>query len=239
MTPASVRRAQDTADVAADDDDGAGASKGAKTIRIAACGNNLVTVIIQTIVCASGALGSVLSGLNAERARKLDWKSNPGDVLELLVSSLGLDYNKEGTKLWKRAEPGAVLSLRPFAKPNSRKPKDERPSAIGSLDASELQHDAGAAGIGGAAAQRAAAAARPAPQKSLERVVPDAHDLLKRGSGYGNVPRALASRCVAEQHRLDTLVVMVQARGNCELAHTSYARCARAKRAALHQGVVG
>ena len=61
------------------------------------CGNNLTTVIVQTVCCAASATEQVLSGLlSSSLAQKLGWKSNPGDVVELLVKSLGLDFSKDG-----------------------------------------------------------------------------------------------------------------------------------------------
>eukprot|EP00966_Prymnesium_polylepis_P220015 5089613-Prymnesium_polylepis.2 len=178
---------------------------------VSECGHNLATVITQTAMCATAAADSVLRPLMHKSATSLGWNANAGHVIEVLCRSMGLDFSKDGKRLWRRAEPDAsVLHWREPKSANSRQPKEQRGSALGGLDAAELQHDAGAAGTGSAAAQRAAEAAQLEPPRVLELVKPDAGDKLKRGTGWGNVPRALTRRCIAEQECLDSLVLIAQ-----------------------------
>ena len=101
---------------------------------------------------------------------------------------------------------GEKLDWRPPAGRASRRPLKAKPRSSGA----SFAHEADAACSASAAAQRAAEAARPAPVRRLELVAPHAADRLKRGSGYGNVPRPLTDACLCEQAALDGLVVAVE-----------------------------
>eukprot|EP00900_Chrysochromulina_parva_P017205 jgi/Chrpa1/25486/Chrysochromulina_OHIO_Genome00025713-RA len=155
-------------------------------------------------------LSGVLIPINNPILREINWNSNPGNVVAALLHACGLAWSTCGTKLWRRADPTKVIEWRPPAKTRSLRPAAPRATTLDALDDDELQHDAGAAGVGTAAAQRAAEAARPAPPRVLERVRPEASDRLKRGSGWGSVPRPLARCCIVEQASLDSLVLIGQ-----------------------------
>eukprot|EP00966_Prymnesium_polylepis_P215623 4993436-Prymnesium_polylepis.1 len=75
------------------DDDAAAAnvskSSGNPSRRITHCSNTLTTIIVQTVAGAKHGDYGLLTGLlHVERASKINYQSNPGDVLELLVASL-------------------------------------------------------------------------------------------------------------------------------------------------------
>jgi hypothetical protein len=165
---------------------------------------------VETFADKSMELSYVLTPINNPELRKVNWKSNPGNVIEALLHACGLGWSPCGTKLWRRADPTKVIEWRPPQKGRSLRPGAPRATTLDALDDDELQHDAGAARVGTAAAQRAAEAARPAPPRVLERVRPEASDRLKRGSGWGSVPRPLASCCIVEQASLDSLVLIGQ-----------------------------
>ena len=79
---------------------------------------------------------------------------------------------------------------------------------LGALDGINLQHDALSGAAGSIGAQRAAEAARPGAPRALELAKPEDAYNLKRGSGWGNTPRPLARRCIAEQPCLDSLLLI-------------------------------
>jgi len=191
-------------------------SKCAHHRTVSDCGNNLTTVIVQTVVGAKGGDYSFLTGLlNAERARKLRWNSNPGDVIELLVASLGLDFSPDGTKIMKRGhQQDIALHAQPLACATSRKPALQgRATTISMLASLSLEHEADTCASGGSrAAQAAAEAARPPPLRSLTRVAPGASDKFttRLGTGWGHHPRQRAPRCIAEVSCIEMLVLEVQ-----------------------------
>ena len=166
--------------------------------------DNVVTILFQNKAhdFFKGRLD--LSGIN--------YKKNVGHVIEMLLRKVGLDWSSSGRLLWwtSRGREAGSLAWKQPARAGSRKPADARPSTIGDLDDAELEHDATAAGAGSRAAQRAAEAARPEPPRVLERVRPERADRLKRGTGWGNVPRTLKECCVCEQEQLDALVLIGQ-----------------------------
>ena len=135
---------------------------------------------------------------------------NAGDVIAALAWKAGFDWSKDGKRVWRRSEPEAAAMLEPTAARNTLRPAEQRTTALGGLDEVNLQHDAEAEGVGAPAAQRAAEAAQPEPPRALGLVKAATADKLKRGSGWGNVPRPLTHCCVAEQSQLDSLIVIVQ-----------------------------
>ena len=177
-----------------------------------------VLAVLQTILQhAAEAFGDktkelsdVLVSINNDPLRKINWNSNPGNVIEALLHAVGFGWSADGTKLWRRADVTEVIEWRQRDKYRSLRPAAPRATTLDALHGDELQHEATAAGAGTAAAQRAAEAARPAPPRVLERVRPEASDRLKRGSGWGSVPRPLARCCIVEQASLDSLVLIGQ-----------------------------
>ena len=166
--------------------------------------DNVITILFQNTghEMFRGALD--LSSIN--------YKKNVGHVVEVLLRKIGLDWSITGRLLWWKArgcDAGSLAWKEPAAT-GSRRPAEARTSTLGGLDESELQHEASAVGAGSAAAQRAAEAARPEPPRVVERVRPDASDRLKRGTGWGNVPRVLSQCCVCEQEQLDALLLIGQ-----------------------------
>ena len=184
------------------------------------CGLALATTIIQTVCGASGEDYGLLNGLlHKERARNLRWNSNAGDVLELLVASLGLDFSPVGKQLWRRGDPDQKLTWRPPAADNSRKPAPARATTLGVLATLNLEHDkeTWASGVGRRADRDAADAGRPTMTRSLARIAPDAIDKFttRLGTGWGHRPKPRAARCVAEVGQLEELVMGVQEHAAC------------------------
>ena len=160
--------------------------------------SRVVVNVLRTILqVAVGALENkvdppaVLSGLDVSGITS--WQDNLGTVVEALIGAAGFEHSSDGSKLWRRGHPSEVLSRcsRPITQ--HRRPKGERPTAIGAIDPAEVQHDsAGSAPSSGSAArQRAAQAARPGmPHAALELVAPNASDKITLGSTWGNTPQA-------------------------------------------------
>jgi len=199
------------------DDDAAAAnvskSSGNPSRRITHCSNTLTTIIVQTVAGAKHGDYGLLTGLlHVERASKINYQSNPGDVLELLVASLGLDFSDDGTKLWRRAEPGVTLAARPCESANTRRPKDARQTTLGALRDLSLEHDAESRGAGGRAEHRAAEAARPALPRALTLAAPNPADRFttRKGTGWGHRPKVRSARCIAEVGSIQSLVLDVQ-----------------------------
>ena len=142
---------------------------------------------------------------------KINWNSNPGDVIAALLRTVGLAWSVCGKMLWRRAAPEDIIRWRKPAVPKgSLKPAAPRATALGDLSTVNLQHDADSGAAGSARAQAAAEAARPTVPRSLELVKPDAVDRLARGSGWGNSPHPLARCCIVEQSALDSLILRVE-----------------------------
>ena len=174
----------------------------------------VLQTVIQTAVAVVKEKNPWPSALRAMETRlaaqNLDWRSSPGSIIEVLLRCVGLDWSRSGQTVWRVADPTSKLFFRAPEKSGSLRPAAARPTTIGSLDTAELEHDAVAGGAGSEASQRAAARARPEPPRVLECVAPDNADRLKRGTGWGNVPRSLAECCVCEQGQLDALVLIGQ-----------------------------
>ena len=189
------------------------AEKG-KQVRVSLPVKHVLQTILQHAAEAFGdktnELSDVLVSINNDPLRKINWNSNPGNVIEALLYAVGLGWSSRGKRLWRRAEPSEAIEWRPPQQGRSLRPAAPRATTLDALHGDELQHEATAAGAGTAAAQRAAEAARPAPPRVLERVRPEASDRLKRGSGWGSVPRPLARCCIVEQASLDSLVLIGQ-----------------------------
>jgi hypothetical protein len=167
----------------------------------------VIKFVLETIMQHAHSASSVLSHINLTN---LSWQSNAGHVIEAALRSLRLDWSRFGKRVWRVEAPGEAIEWRERAAKNTLRPAPQRASTIGELDDSELQHDTAAEGAGSAAAKRAAAAARPEPPHVIERERPDATDRLKRGTGWGNVPRTLAECCMCEQEQLDALLLIGQ-----------------------------
>ena len=64
----------------------------ATQIQVSEVGNNLTTIIVQTVCEAREAkstdYGPLTGLLRVEAAKKLGWQSNPGAVIELLLQSV-------------------------------------------------------------------------------------------------------------------------------------------------------
>merc|ERR1712087_805043 len=79
----------------------------------------------------------------------LGFRSNPGDVIEMLLRYAGLDWSAAGKSLFRsvdakasaRGVPDAHIKWREKAAGNSLKPKPSRRTALGTTDAINLQHD--------------------------------------------------------------------------------------------------
>ena len=85
--------------------------------------------------------------------------------------------------------------VKPRRRIRSARPAEQRQTAVGGLDAINLEHDAAAPIAGTRAAQAAAAATRPPAPLALELVRPAAGERIGRiGTGWGNVPRAVERR---------------------------------------------
>ena len=153
---------------------------------------------------------SVLHGLDLSA---LGWGSNMGCVIEVLLKVRGLRWSDDGSKVWHIGEAANTLRWREKVvgpgKSSKRPAPQHAATVLGGLPAN-LAHDAEAEGIGARAAQRTAEAARPTAPRRLAHAKPAAADRLKRGSGWGNVPRALGTCCVCEVESLETLVVLSQ-----------------------------
>ena len=121
--------------------------------------------------------------------------TNPGHAVLGLIRHTGFDISADGRKLSRRADPSDKLSHRETAAPNTQRPAEQRQTAVGGLDAINLEHDAVAPIAGTRAAQAAAAATRPPAPLALELVRPAAGERIGRiGTGWGNVPRAVERR---------------------------------------------
>ena len=167
-------------------------------------------MIIQTLLAGTSEAQNVLSCLDRDAVKQINWNSNPGNVIELLASSLGLAFSKDGKKLWRAAEPSAKLKFVDPKAANTRAPKLERDTILGRLASLDLVHDSDPAAMGRSrAAQAAAREARPAAPRTLPIARPDAIDRISRGTGYGSVPRALSESFVTELTCVDALAVWI------------------------------
>ena len=71
-----------------------------------------VLAVLQTILQhAAEAFGDktkelsdVLVSINNDPLRKINWNSNPGNVIEALLHAVGFGWSADGTKLWRRAD---------------------------------------------------------------------------------------------------------------------------------------
>ena len=153
-------------------------------------------------------LSDVLNPINNPKLREVHWHSSPGNVIEALLYAVGLEWSSCGKRLWRRAEPSEAIEWRPPQKGRSLRPAAPRATTLDAIDDIDLQHDAHSGAAGSRGAQRAAEAARPGAPRALELAKPEAADNLKRGSGWGNTPRPLARRCIAEQSCLDSLLLI-------------------------------
>uniref|UniRef100_A0A6T7WPS6 Uncharacterized protein n=2 Tax=Prymnesium polylepis TaxID=72548 RepID=A0A6T7WPS6_9EUKA len=197
----------DDGDVAAAAAEGAPEKKKSAEVTVSTEVNNVLTIMFQN----TGAVLFRRAGLDLS---SLNFRKNVGHVFEALLRRLDLDWSADGKALWWRADGRSSNDALSWQEPKSwrsRMPKETRAgSTLGGLDPAELQHDTSAAGVGSTAARRAADDARLEPPRALEFVKPEAAGRLKRGTGWGNVPRTLTSRCVAEQSCIDSLIVIVQ-----------------------------
>ena len=159
-----------------DDEDGTDGSRGSQKRSVTACGNNITTVLVQTILGDREGSARVLSCLDPKTITKINWNSNPGNVIELLVASLGLDFSPDGTMLWRKAEPAKPLNMLETISPNTRMPKPPRDTVIGQLANLNLVHDAEPSATGGSRAAQTTRDARPATPRALELARPDAID---------------------------------------------------------------
>jgi len=214
-----------------DDEDGTDGSRGSQKRSVTACGNNITTVLVQTILGDREGSARVLSCLDPKTITKINWNSNPGNVIELLVTSLGLDFSPDGTMLWRKAEPAKPLNMLETIAPNTRKPKPPRDTVIGQLANLNLVHDAEPSATGGSRAAQTTRDARPATPRALELARPDAIDRVQRGTGYGNVPRPLGLFFTTEHRRLcaqTTVNLMHQGRARltCVRGRSQAARAA-------------
>ena len=166
--------------------------------------DNVVTTLLQHR--GHSTLMSLIPGLS-----KLNWQSNVGHVLDVVLQALGLRRSKNGKEIWTDAAT-EKLTYQETKSANSRQPKQQRQTVAGQLDDVDLAHDARAPAAGSSAAQAAAEAARPpAEPQPLELVGADAGERIGRiGSGWGNTPRPLSACCVCEQQCLDDLAARVQ-----------------------------
>ena len=139
------------------------ASKTSMTnVQVSTSVKHVVQTIIQHAAEAfhdkARQLSSVLAGLQLST---INWKSNGGHVIEALLHRAGLSWSATGKTLWRRAEPGVHIQWRQLIKAGSLRPAAPTVSALGDLDASELQHNPEASCAAGGRAQVAAEARRP------------------------------------------------------------------------------
>jgi hypothetical protein len=165
---------------------GAAQAEKCKKVRVSLSVLSVLQTVLQHAAEAfadkTTELSNVLTPINNLVLREVNWHSNPGNVVAAMLHACGLGWSPCGKKLWRRADPTKVIEWRPPAKGGSLRPAAPRATTLDALDDDELQHDAGAARVGTAAAQRAAEAARPAPPRVLERVRPEAsvhHTVIK------------------------------------------------------------
>ena len=104
-------------------------------------------------------------------------KSVPGHAIAALLSSAGLAWSRDGTKVWRKADDQHKIELRPTVASNTLRPAAPRATTLGGLGIN-LEHDASSNAA-------AAAAARPQPIRRLELQAPTVHDAFSgpRGSG--------------------------------------------------------
>jgi hypothetical protein len=80
-------------------------------------GNNLTTVIVQTVCAAierkDTDYGPLTGLLRVEEAKSIKWTSNPGVIIELLLHSMGCDFLTDGKTLWRRSTPDVKLKFAP------------------------------------------------------------------------------------------------------------------------------
>ena len=177
--------------------------------------------VLQTIIqAAAGAIqGRLPRVIDALDVSSFNWNSTPGHVVTALLSFAGLDWSHNGHRVFKRGQPSDyIVWQQPLGK-GTLQPAAARANAVGDLQHMDLQHDAEADVAGTARARAAAEAARPEAPRTLELVKAAAVDRLGRGSGWGNTPRPLAERCLAEQPCLDALVAIGEAHARAHPDH--------------------
>ena len=64
-----------------------------------------------------------------------------GQIIEVLLRCVGLDWSRSGQTVWRVADPTSKLFFRAPEKSGSLRPAAARPTTIGSLDTAELEHD--------------------------------------------------------------------------------------------------
>ena len=81
---------------------------GSRQCQVTTAGDNLTTIIIQTVCEAHerkcSDFGPLSGLLNLGAAKKLGWQSNPGAVIELLLNSMGVEFSADGKALWRRSD---------------------------------------------------------------------------------------------------------------------------------------
>ena len=148
----------------------------------------------------TAAAERVLRGLDIKKGKG---KWNLGHVVAALAGTV-FSWDT-GKQVWRLGDTdqAPIEWNETSGKGGSNRPVPERATAMGSAASVNMQHDAAAPTTGTTAAKRAAASRRPEPPRALELVPAEAADRLVLGSGWGNMPRAIASCCVAEQVWID------------------------------------
>jgi len=138
-TTARVNREADDAEA------GAAQAENCKKVRVTLPVLSVLQMVLQHAAEAfadkSTELSDVLTPINNPVLRKVNWKSNPGNVIEALLHACGLGWSPCGKKLWRRADPTKVVEWRPPQKGRSLRPAAPRATTLDALDDDELQHE--------------------------------------------------------------------------------------------------
>ena len=195
-----------------DDDDGA--DDGDKRVSNASVNFRVpaeIKHVLQTIFQNAGSTEtSVLDMLDLS---KLDWKSSAGAVIGSLLGFADLQWSADGKRVWRRGNEDDVIEWATGDRRASLRPASRTASAREEAQAASSAHDAAQVKIKGSAAQRRGAeAAKVAPMRTLPTATPTAAlaTPISNGSGWGNIARPLARRCLVEQAALDSLAALTQ-----------------------------
>lgn len=120
-----------------------------------------IKFVLRTILQhAAEALHDQLKPLSDVLGRvdlsKINWSSNPGDVIKALLRAAGLAWSVCGKKLWRRVDSNECIEWRQPAATRSLKPAAPRATTLGGLAAVNLQHDPASTSAASARAQHAA-----------------------------------------------------------------------------------
>jgi hypothetical protein len=102
-------------------------------VRVGSTINSVITILVQNVKDMT-----VLGGLDLT---SINYSSNAGEVLAVLLRAAGLEWSDDGQRLWRAADPGTALKWRTPAAANSRRPC-ERVAPLDSTAGAASAHDA-------------------------------------------------------------------------------------------------